>query len=121
MVQSAKELLGKAGIQQDHILIVEAPGSFELPLMARALITEKGVNGIVAIGILLEGETSHAAVVAQAVATGLMNLQLEYGIPCAQEVLHVLSLEQASDRVEAGAEGARAVLQALEELRKLNK
>jgi 6,7-dimethyl-8-ribityllumazine synthase len=92
------------GFKSDHLVEMNVPGSFELPLGARWLIDDYHVDAVVALGCLIKGETPHFEYISQAVSTGLMQLGLSTGVPVAFGVLTVLNEAQALDRV-GGAQG----------------
>lgn len=98
------------------VTIVRAPGSWEIPLAATALVERGEIDGIVAIGCILQGETSHAGQLAGDVSGALMALQNASGVPVAWGVLTPESAEQALDRagLKAGNKGREAAAALLE-------
>ncbi len=112
METAAREILVKAGIE--NIISVIVPGAFEIPLACKKVIQEKKVSGVIALGVIVQGETHHAAEIARACTDGIMQVQLESSIPIIHEVLFVDSLEQARERVmgetNKGAEAATTLL-----------
>jgi 6,7-dimethyl-8-ribityllumazine synthase len=117
MRATAREALLAAGIPQANITEYEAPGAFEVPLIGGALAKEGMVDGLIGLGIIVQGDTAHADHLARETARGLMDVQLSTGIPFAYEILHVDSLRQAAERADKGAEAALAVLHSLAQLR----
>lgn len=115
MKESAVAELQKSGIPKDHITFHEAPGSFEIPLIGRNLAEKKSVDALIALGVIVQGSTHHAEILARESARGCMDVQLTYGIPFGYEILYVDRLEDAEKRGEKGAEAARAVLAVLRE------
>ncbi len=117
LTEGALRTLQEAGISPDHIQVYEVPGSFEIPLIGAALAQEEAVDALIGLGIIVEGETQHARLLAEQTTAGLMQVQLAYGLPFAFEVLYVQDLAQARARSGAdgnkGAEAAYAVLQSL--------
>jgi 6,7-dimethyl-8-ribityllumazine synthase len=113
MVREAKDALLEAGIHHGNISVHAAPGSFEIPLIGAAIAEKKTADALLGIGIIVEGETHHADLLAGEVARGIMDVQLRYRIPFAFEVLYVSSLEMARMRASKGAEAARAAINAL--------
>lgn len=73
-------------------------GAFELPFAARKLAHDDAVDAVVAIGVLVKGETMHFEYIAGAVAQGLMDVQLQSGTPVIFGVLTCLTERQAEDR-----------------------
>ena len=81
------------------------PGALEIPVVARELARSGRFDAIVALGCVIEGETAHFQFVAGECARGLMQVQLETGVPCAFGVLTTYDRDQALRR--SGAEGNR--------------
>ena len=118
--ESIKTLIA-SGIPSDQITSIVVPGSFEIPLAAKHIAEKKDVDGIISLGIIVDGETHHASHIARATTDGLMHVQLAYGIPIAHGILHVMNLKQAEKRCvgvgNRGAEAARALLEMIVVLR----
>lgn len=115
--RSAIDVLVAEGIARENISLHRAPGSFEIPLMGRALAERGSVDALIALGVIVRGETHHADLIAREAARGCMDVQIEYGIPFAFEILYVEDIRLAEARRDRGAEAAKAVLQALQTLR----
>ena len=98
LTADAKNALLKAGITESNILFIDAPGSFELPLLSKHAIESLGCHGVIAFGIIVQGATHHAALVAEQAAAGIMNVQLQTGVPVTFEVMFVNTLEDAQVR-----------------------
>lgn len=120
--QGARAALSGAGIADAMITTHTVPGSFEIPLACKFLAEKKGAHGIIALGMIVEGETHHAAEIARACTDGLMQVQLATGTPIAHGVLFVKSLAQAETRCRGdrnrGTEAAAALLAMLTFLKK---
>ena len=106
--------------------IVDVPGCFELTVAASVLAHSGRFDGVVSLGCLVKGETSHDRYIAQAVANGLTQVAVETRVPIGFGVLTVDSIEQAHARSGAagsagkgnkGAEAMGAVLQTIVSLR----
>lgn len=118
LTQGARHLLEESGVQSENITEYPVPGSFEVPLIGAALAEAGKVDALIGFGIIVEGETHHAQLLAEQAARGIMDVQLKYQIPFAFEVLYVESIQQAQERsVFKGKEAARAVLYSLAQLR----
>jgi len=83
-------------------VVVEAPGTFELPALASAAIESGRFDGVVALGCVIRGETDHDKYIAQAVANALSVLSVQTVAPVGFGVLTVNTPEQA--RARAGGE-----------------
>lgn len=118
LVDGAVETLKEYGLT-DSISLHPAAGSFEVPLIGAALAHAKQVDALIGLGIIIEGETEHARLLADSATKGLMDVQLQYRIPFAFELLYVDSLELANRRLEKGKEAALSVLYSLAQLKGL--
>ena len=87
----------------EEVLVVEAPGSFELPLLAQRL-AERGYDAIVCLGAVIQGDTDHYEHVAHRASEGLMRVQLDTGVPVAFGILTVRNVADAQVRSEPGPE-----------------
>jgi 6,7-dimethyl-8-ribityllumazine synthase len=112
-----KELVA-LGVAATDIDVVSVPGALEIPIALQALAHERrGFAGrrydaLVALGAVVRGETYHFEVVANESARGILDVQLETGIPVANGVLTSNTEEQA--RVRAAVKGAEAARVAVE-------
>lgn len=116
MLQGAIETLQAVGMEESHISQHPVSGSFEIPLVGAALAKRKSVDAMIGLGIIVEGETHHARLVAENTARGMMDVQTQYAIPFANEVLYVDSLELAQERLHKGEEAAISVVHSLAQL-----
>lgn len=117
MVEEAKRVFAQAGLPTEAVETFPVYGSFEIPLIGAELARQKRVDALLGFGVIVEGETHHAALLAESVAQGMMQVQVEHGVPFAFEILYVQSLAQATARASGadnkGREAAYAVLQSL--------
>jgi len=113
MEQSAMHALEEAGISD--IQTITVPGAFEIPLAAQKIAPK--VDGIIALGIIVQGETFHAEEIARGCTDGLMRVQIAERTPIAHEVLYVQTMEQAEERVQKGAEAAATLLRMMKTLK----
>lgn len=99
MVSQAKEAIKEKGVVGDDVVSMVVPGAFELPMAARFMCAAQKVDAIIAIGVLIKGETDHYEYIAQAVSGGLMDIQLTVQIPIMFGVLCCTDEEQVKERV----------------------
>lgn len=104
------------------VTLISAPGSFEIPLFVKALAELERHQAIIALGVLMQGETAHAQLVAHAVTTALMTISIDHHVPILHEVLLLDNDEQAqarclSQEYNRGIEAARAAVSAARTLR----
>jgi 6,7-dimethyl-8-ribityllumazine synthase len=112
LLQGALEALAAAGASDPTV--VRVAGSFELPVVARAL-AEAGHDCVVALGAVIEGETDHYEHVATQAIAGLQQVAVETGVPVGLGVLTTRRVEQARARSLPGPgnKGAEAALAAV--------
>jgi 6,7-dimethyl-8-ribityllumazine synthase len=94
MVDRAQQAAKACGV--DDVLVARVAGSVELPVVAQALA--KRCDAVVALGVVIRGETAHFTYVCEAVTSGLTRVALDEQTPVAHGVLTVDSLGQAKDR-----------------------
>jgi len=116
LLQGAKEGLERHGVQASQIHVVQTPGAFEIPLIAKKLAETNRYQGIIALGAVIRGATSHYDFVAGECASGISRVMLETGVPIAFGVLTTDTLEQALERAgtKAGNKGLDAAFTLLE-------
>jgi len=96
--KGCRQGLTSAGIVDKNITEIAVPGSFELPFAALALAQSGKVDAVVALGVLIKGETAHFENISSACANGLMEVGLKAGIPVLYGVLNCYTAEQAKAR-----------------------
>src|SRR5262245_12351149 len=79
-----------------------APGSFEIPVICRALCRSGKYAGVLAFGIVLRGETSHFDMIVNGTTQGLMTLMMETGVPIMNEIIAAEHLHQVLARTQPG-------------------
>lgn len=108
LLEGALEVLSKQNVQQYNLYTEYAPGTFELPLACQRLMRWYKLDGIIALGCVIKGETDHDKYINHSVADALQNLQLNYGKPICFGVLTPNNIEQAQDRA-GGKHGNKGV------------
>lgn len=105
----SRELRGKA------VETVRVPGAYEIPFMVKRMLRRKDIAVVIAFGVIWQGKTAHADLIASAVTNNLMSLSLEFDKPVIHQVLDVANEKQARERcfgkkLNRGIEGAQAAL-----------
>jgi 6,7-dimethyl-8-ribityllumazine synthase len=95
--------------------VFDVPGAFELPLAAGYAARSGRFGGVACLGAVIRGETDHYDFVCAETARGIMQVQLDTGVPCAFGVLTCATMEQAlaragGDKRDQGSHAAEAVL-----------
>ncbi len=116
LIEGAQTAWAARGGAPEALDVVRVPGAFELPAVARKLISVGRYDAIVALGAVIRGGTPHFEFVAGECARGLMQLSVESGVPVIFGVLTVDTVDQAIERaaVRAGNKGGEALETALE-------
>jgi 6,7-dimethyl-8-ribityllumazine synthase len=122
LLEGALLVLEDAGAE---ILSVKVPGAVEIPVTCQALL-KAGCEGVVALGAVIRGETSHYDYVCNSVERGISQLMLDTGKPIAFGVLTTENEEQAQERVggkhgHKGEEAAQVILEMVGLLKDLKK
>jgi 6,7-dimethyl-8-ribityllumazine synthase len=118
LVTGATRALTAANVKE--IKTIYVPGSFEIPLAAQKAF-EMGYDAVVAVGLVLKGETPHFDYVCQGVTQGVIDVQLKFSKPIGYGVLMCNDLDQAIDRCgrpeskeDKGYDSAMAALKLVE-------
>ena len=119
LLSGALDTLTGAGMAREAIRVVRVPGAWELPLATKWLSESEDIAGVITLGAVIRGETTHDQHINRAVSNALMDLMQTSGKPIAFGLLTCNTLEQAIHRAggdvgNKGEEAAQAVLQMLE-------
>ena len=98
------------------VILHQVPGAFEIPIVVQEIAVKGGVDAIIALGVILQGETRHADHIAAAITHSFQQIALQTKIPVIHEVLSVLNEEQArkrciEDELNRGTEAARVAIE----------
>ena len=94
MVERAQAAAKACGVRE--VVVARVVGAVELPVLAQALARQ--CDAVVAIGVVIRGESAHFTYVCESVTQGLTRVALDESTPVAQAVLTVDSFDQARDR-----------------------
>ncbi len=118
MLRAARRTLQNAGVRR--IQVVRVPGAYEVPIVAARLARKSSegadpLGAIICLGVILRGETVHAAHIGDAVSRALMEIQLRHEVPVIHEVLLLENEVQARVRClgrnhNRGTEAAQTAL-----------
>ena len=100
LVDGAQRALRDCNVATTRISLFDVPGCFELPLACRNLIDTERFDALVALGVVIRGETPHFDFVAGECARGIMDVQLATGMPIGFGVLTTENLAQAQERAD---------------------
>jgi len=108
LLKGAKVTLLENGVKEGNISVYYVPGAFELPLGCQFMFDAHHVDGIVAIGSVIQGETKHFDFVCSGATEGIMNVMLKYNKPISYCLLTDNNKQQAIDR-SGGKHGNKGV------------
>lgn len=108
LLAGAKQTLLENGVPEENIMIRFVPGAFELPLGAQLMLDNTDVDGVIVIGVVIQGETKHFDYVCQGTTQGIMHLNLEYNSPVAFCLLTDNNIQQSIDR-SGGKHGNKGI------------
>ena len=115
MVRAAKAELQRAGAVVCRV--VRVPGAFEIPVVVARIArhAQPRVDGIICLGVILRGATTHAQHIGEVVSNALGSIAVETEIPVVHEVLLLENEQQAKERClerehNRGAEAAQTAL-----------
>ena len=110
LLKNAKEELLKNNVQEKNIAIIRVAGALEIPFACKKIIGKMKPDAIIALGVVIHGETSHFELVTNTTYQGLMKVQLDTGIPISFGILACENIGQAKKRINKGREAAQAAL-----------
>jgi 6,7-dimethyl-8-ribityllumazine synthase len=127
MLRAARAEILRAG---GTVKIVRVPGAYEIPIVAvrlaraASLAPDAPLSSLICLGVIIRGATAHAQLIGEAVSHALMQIQMQYGVPVAHEVLLLENERQAAERCldrthNRGAEAAQTALEMARVLRRL--
>ncbi|PAW78578.1 MAG: 6,7-dimethyl-8-ribityllumazine synthase [Verrucomicrobia bacterium Tous-C9LFEB] len=111
LLQSALKELTKQAVS-----VVRVPGAYEIPLQVQRLAKSKKFDVVIALGVIWQGQTSHAAEIGRAVTDALMRITLDTGVPIIHQVLGLKTDAEARARcmgkkLNRGIEAAHAAIE----------
>lgn len=120
MLDGVWQELERAGVDQSDVELVWVPGAFEIPLAAKTMAATGRFDAVISLGCVIRGDTAHFEYVAGPAAEGILQAQMETGVPIVFGVLTVENRRQALVRsvvdgdVVGDNKGAEAAATALE-------
>jgi len=115
LMERTRSRLDDLGINESRVDCMRVPGSAELPYAAQRLANCGRYRVIIALGVLIRGETQHHDIISRTVSFGLQEVALSRRIPVINGVISAESWEQARDRtigpIERGREFAEAAVE----------
>ena len=116
LLSGAEDTLVRHGVAEDDITVAWVPGAFEIPLVAKKMAQSGKYDGIICLGAVIRGATSHYDYVCSEVSKGIALVNMETGVPTGFGVLTTENIEQAVERAgtKAGNKGSDTALSMIE-------
>lgn len=118
LMDGAVDTLVRHNIKENNISVYKAPGSFEIPVVAKKVSLKKNnkVDAIICLGAIIRGDTPHFDFVCNEVSKGIAAVSLESEMPVIYGIVTTDTVDQAMDRagIKLGNKGKDAALSALE-------
>jgi 6,7-dimethyl-8-ribityllumazine synthase len=97
--------------------IMQVPGVFDMPLAVKRMVQDKDIDGVVTLGVVIEGETEHDDIVITNTARKIADLAVEYGKPISLGITGPgMTRLQAEDRIEKGRDAVESCVKMLKRL-----
>ena len=120
----AFQCLEKNGAKIPNIGTVQVPGAYEIPVVANELAKSGKVDAIIALGVVVEGETPHAQMIGDSTGIALLDISREYGVPVINEIVGTRNWDQAvarctSSQTSRGWDAAEAAIETANGLKQI--
>lgn len=110
ILASALKQLKNYQVKESNITVARVAGSVEIPVVIQSLAKTKKYDCLIAIGVVIKGQTDHYHYVAKIVADGVARVSLDYNLPIGFSVLTTPDKKSAQDRIGSGAGAVEAAL-----------
>ena len=116
LLDGAQDALLRHGVKEEDIDVAWAPGSFEIPLIAKKMAQSGKYDAILCLGAVIRGGTPHFEYIASEVSKGIAKVGLETGVPVIFGIITTDNLEQAIERAgtKEGNTGFKAAMNGIE-------
>lgn len=116
LLSGALDALKRHGVEEQDVEIAWVPGAFEIPMVARRMVSLQRYDAVICLGAVIRGATPHFDYVAAEVSKGVAKVGLDSGVPTIFGVVTADTIEQAIERAgtKAGNKGWDAAVTAIE-------
>ena len=108
------------GVSEDNITVCTVPGALEVPLVLQNLAATGNYDALIALGVIIRGETYHFELVANESGAAITRVGLDFNIPIANAILTTENDEQAIARIVKGEEAAVVAVELANLLAQIN-
>ncbi|OZG66433.1 6,7-dimethyl-8-ribityllumazine synthase [Bifidobacterium hapali] len=116
LLSGAQDGLRRHGVADENVDVAWVPGSFEIPIAAKCMVTTGRYDAVICLGAIIRGSTSHYDLVCNETAKGIAQVSLSSDVPVLFGVITTENIEQAIERAgtKAGNRGFDCALGAIE-------
>ena len=116
LLSGAIDAIVRHGGATEDIAVAHVPGSYEIPFAVKKILQTGKYDAVIALGVVIQGATSHASYINAEVSKCIAQLGLEFGVPVTYGMITAENIEQAIERsgTKAGNKGADAAIAAIE-------
>ncbi len=116
LVEGALDCLTRHGVKDGDLSLVKVPGAFEIPLAAQKLAQSGNYDGIICLGAVIRGATTHYDYVCNEVSKGIAKVSLDTNVPVGFGIVTTENIEQAIERAgtKSGNKGYDTAMSVLE-------
>lgn len=98
LAADAVQCLKENGAKAAGIKVVQVPGAYEIPVVVNELAKSGNYDSVIALGVVVEGETPHAQMIGDSTGIALLDIAREHGVPVINEIVGTRNWEQAVAR-----------------------
>jgi 6,7-dimethyl-8-ribityllumazine synthase len=98
LADDAFQCLKENGANASEIGIFKVPGAYEIPVVINELAKSRKYDALIALGVVVEGETPHAQMIGDSTGMALLDIAREHGVPVINEIVGTRNWEQAVAR-----------------------
>ena len=116
LLDGALDCLHRHGVKNDDLSLIRVPGAFEIPLAAQKLAQSGNYDGVICLGAVIRGATTHYDYVCSEVSKGIAKVSLDTNIPVGFGIVTTENIEQAIERAgtKSGNKGYDTAMSVLE-------
>ena len=124
LAADAIQCLEENGVAAADIEKFQVPGAYEIPVVVNELAKSGKYNALIALGVVVEGETPHAQMIGESTGIALLDIAREYSVPVINEIVGTRNWEQAvarctRSRTSRGWYAAEAAIETANVLKKI--
>lgn len=98
LADDACHCLTENGAEKSDVEIFHVPGAYEIPVVVNELAKSGKYNALIALGVVVEGETPHAQMIGDSTGIALLDIARKHGVPVINEIVGTRNWEQAVAR-----------------------